>query len=206
MFVDALIQTITRAKINGMAGGTGTPGTPGVPAPSTGVSVSLASDNPRTGALVSSSGGTASRVPVLAFNVTAGTSGAATLTDLTFKKEGYIADSAISNAYLLENGKVVAQYNSLSQAMIQFTGMNLGVNAGQTREFVLAIDPASVDTVITLCAEEVCPVFLGHVRRLHWPIPDPATSDSLPRDEVLGRFRGARDAIRTKLEEQWLEK
>jgi arsenate reductase len=42
---------------------------------------------------------------------------------------------------------------------------------------VQTIDPAHVDTVITLCAEEVCPVFLGQARRLHWPIPDPATKD-----------------------------
>jgi arsenate reductase len=64
-----------------------------------------------------------------------------------------------------------------------------------------AIDPATVDTVITLCAEEVCPVFLGKARRLHWPIPDPASNDqSLSRDEVLERFRNARDAIKSMLE------
>ena len=34
------------------------------------------------------------------------------------------------------------------------------------------VDPATVDTVITLCAEEVCPVFLGQATRLHWPLPD----------------------------------
>jgi arsenate reductase len=65
-----------------------------------------------------------------------------------------------------------------------------------------AIDPATVDTVITLCAEEVCPVFLGHVRRLHWPIPDPASADpTLSREELLRRFRSARDAIWAKLKQ-----
>ena len=63
------------------------------------------------------------------------------------------------------------------------------------------IDPASVDLVITLCAEEVCPVFLGAARRLHWPVPDPASADPLPREEMLQRFRAARDAIRAKLGE-----
>jgi len=63
------------------------------------------------------------------------------------------------------------------------------------------IDPATVGTVITLCAEEVCPVFLGQSRRLHWPIPDPASKDpSLGRDEMLTRFRTGRDTIRTMLE------
>jgi len=63
------------------------------------------------------------------------------------------------------------------------------------------VDLGAVDTVITLCAEEVCPVFLGKARRLHWPIPDPASPDpTIPRDEMLRRFRTARDTIRGKLE------
>ncbi|MBE7484410.1 MAG: arsenate reductase ArsC [Polyangiaceae bacterium] len=66
---------------------------------------------------------------------------------------------------------------------------------------VQTIDPATVGTVITLCAEEVCPVFLGRARRLHWPIPDPASKDlSLGREEMLSRFRTARDTLREKLE------
>lgn len=70
-----------------------------------------------------------------------------------------------------------------------------------TSKSVDTIDRASVDTVITLCAEEVCPVYLGNVRRLHWPIPDPASPDpAMPRDELIRRFREARDTIRRKLE------
>lgn len=66
---------------------------------------------------------------------------------------------------------------------------------------VQAVDPEQVGTVITLCAEEVCPVFLGQARRLHWPIPDPASQDtSLSPDELRVRFRAARDTIRSLLE------
>lgn len=65
---------------------------------------------------------------------------------------------------------------------------------------VATIDPATVHTVITLCAEEVCPVFLGGARRLHWPIADPASDDpSLDRDAMLARFRAARDQIQSLL-------
>jgi N-acetylglutamate synthase-like GNAT family acetyltransferase len=65
---------------------------------------------------------------------------------------------------------------------------------------VETIDPATVATVITLCAEEVCPVWLGGAARLHWPIPDPASSDpSLTPDDMLLRFREARDTILGKL-------
>jgi len=73
--------------------------------------------------------------------------------------------------------------------------------AGHASKSVDAIDPATVDLVVTLCAEEVCPVFLGGARRLHWPIPDPASDDpALTRDQLLARFRAARDELRGRLE------
>ena len=67
---------------------------------------------------------------------------------------------------------------------------------------VSEIDAASVDVVVTLCAEEVCPVLPGRVQRLHWPIADPATKDTtLTPEEMRGRFRVARDQIRARIKE-----
>jgi arsenate reductase (thioredoxin) len=75
-----------------------------------------------------------------------------------------------------------------------------GIDISQQRsKSVDAIDPNDVDLVITLCAEEVCPVFLGRARRLHWPLPDPATP--APPDEQRQRFRETRDAIDARLDE-----
>lgn len=70
----------------------------------------------------------------------------------------------------------------------------------QTSKSVADVDPATVDTVITLCAEEVCPAFLGHARRLHWPLQDPASPDPLPREVMLARFRMTRDELAERLE------
>ncbi len=55
-----------------------------------------------------------------------------------------------------------------------------------------------VDVVITLCQEEVCPVLPGPVRRLHWPLPDPA-GRGLGRAEALAGFREVRDEILSKV-------
>ena len=60
------------------------------------------------------------------------------------------------------------------------------------------IRPEVVDTVITLCGEEECPLFLGKARRLHWGIPDPASEQPLDREEMLKRFRTARDEIQRR--------
>src|ERR1041384_5526771 len=40
--------------------------------------------------------------------------------------------------------------------------------SGHHSKLVDEIDPAGIDLVVTLCAEEVCPTFLRPVRRLHW--------------------------------------
>ena|ERR1700761_5097107 len=64
------------------------------------------------------------------------------------------------------------------------------------------VDAATVDLVITLCADEVCPVLPGRVRRLHWPIPDPASSDpTISPEQMRERFRHAREEIRGRIAE-----
>jgi arsenate reductase len=73
--------------------------------------------------------------------------------------------------------------------------------SGQRSKSVDEIDPDSVDLVVTLCAEEVCPAFLGKARRLHWPLPDPDRKDEPLSDaERLEHFRATRDEIRRRLE------
>ena len=57
------------------------------------------------------------------------------------------------------------------------------------------INSSAVDTVITLCAEEVCPVFLGKVHRVHWPINEPSAGRETP-EQLLQGFRIARDEIK----------
>jgi len=53
--------------------------------------------------------------------------------------------------------------------------------------------------VVTLCAEENCPVWLGEAWRVHWPLPDPAAITGSD-EEVLASFRRVRDEILRRLE------
>jgi thioredoxin type arsenate reductase len=78
----------------------------------------------------------------------------------------------------------------------------LGIDISSHRsKSVGELDAAGIDLVITLCAEEICPVFPGRIRRLHWPIPDPASKDgSIAPEEMRQRFRTARDQIKARLE------
>ncbi len=95
-------------------------------------------------------------------------------------------------------GSKPSRVNPLAIEVAHEVGVDL---ASHVSKSVDAIDPSSVDTVITLCAEEVCPVFLGKARRVSWPIADPASDDpTLSREAKLARFRTARDQILARLE------
>jgi len=52
--------------------------------------------------------------------------------------------------------------------------------------------------VITLCAEENCPAWLGSGARVHWPLPDPAAATG-PEEQVLDAFRAVRDELKRRL-------
>jgi arsenate reductase len=70
--------------------------------------------------------------------------------------------------------------------------------SGHRSKAVAEIPAAQVDVVITLCAEEECPVFLGRARRVHWGLPDPAACEGTMA-ERLDAFRAVRDEIGRRL-------
>lgn len=96
-------------------------------------------------------------------------------------------------------GSQPTRVNLYAIEVMRERGLDLGSHRSKS---VTTIDPASVDLVITLCAEEVCPLFLSEAPRLHWPLRDPASDDpDLSRDDMLDRFRQTADAIETRLAE-----
>jgi protein-tyrosine-phosphatase len=65
--------------------------------------------------------------------------------------------------------------------------------SGQSAKGLDAIDKESVDLVITLCADQVCPYFPGRVEQLHWPLDDPAEAHN------LDAYRRTRDELNIRL-------
>ncbi len=75
----------------------------------------------------------------------------------------------------------------------------LGIDISHHRSKAVAEIPAAeVDTVVTLCAEEECPLFLGKAERLHWGLPDPAAVAGTEADR-LAAFRKVRDELRNRI-------
>jgi arsenate reductase len=80
----------------------------------------------------------------------------------------------------------------------------VGVDASAQRSKGLdAIPLEEIDLVVTLCAEEVCPLFPRQVRKLHWPLPDPAKATGSD-EERLAAFRAVRNELAARLETLFL--
>jgi arsenate reductase len=70
----------------------------------------------------------------------------------------------------------------------------IGIDAtSHTSKSIADIDASSVEVVITLCAEEVCPIFPHKVAKYHWPLPDPAKGS-------IEAFRKVRDELQTRIQ------
>ena len=82
------------------------------------------------------------------------------------------------------------------QAIKALSELGLDIS-GHTSSDAISVE-GTVDAVITLCAEEVCPVWLEPAWRLHWGLPDPAHSGDIPDQEVTA-FRAVRDELIRRL-------
>lgn len=79
-----------------------------------------------------------------------------------------------------------------------------GIDASQQRsKSVTEFANEKFDYVITLCAEEVCPVFLGAAQKSHWALPDPA---AVPPEQQLNAFRKTADELENRLRDFIAEK
>jgi arsenate reductase len=75
----------------------------------------------------------------------------------------------------------------------------VGIDAGRQHSKGMRDVEGEVDAVITLCAEEVCPAWLGKAWRVHWGLPDPAAVEGA-EEEKMAAFRAVRDELRLRME------
>ncbi len=87
----------------------------------------------------------------------------------------------------------------LAVAVMKEQGIDI---SDQRAKGLPAIPLGEVDTIVTLCAEEVCPVVPGNVRRLHWALPDPARATGSDAERIAA-FRATRDALKDLLLTIW---
>jgi arsenate reductase len=109
--------------------------------------------------------------------------------------EGIARSLAPPGVKVSSAGSAPSRLNPLAVRALAEIGLDIG---GHVSKSVNDISPSGVEAVITLCAEEVCPVFLGKARRIHWGLPDPAGKGDTEAEQ-LQAFRDVRDELRRRL-------
>lgn len=94
-------------------------------------------------------------------------------------------------------GSQPTRVNPLATQAMREVGIDITSHASKG---IADLDMAQMDLVITLCADEVCPIVPAGVEKRHWPFPDPADARKTS-DEQLLLFRSVRDQIHRKLKE-----
>ena len=97
-------------------------------------------------------------------------------------------------------GSKPGQLNPFAVQAMKEIGIDISSHYSKSVDELAPEFVAGLDYVITLCAEEVCPVIISKATKLHWPFPDPAGKGTTD-EERLAQFRVARDNIKARLEE-----
>jgi len=88
-------------------------------------------------------------------------------------------------------GSAPRRVNPLAVDALSEIGIDI---LGHRSKPIRDVSPETADLVVTLCAEEVCPIVPRPVKRLHWPITDPSAKGD------IAAFRMARDQIKGRIE------
>jgi arsenate reductase len=110
-----------------------------------------------------------------------------------------LARQVFPNAQIESAGSHPGKLNPYAVAVMKEIGLDISKHYSKSVDDLSPKFIVSLDYVITLCAEEVCPTMVSKGKKLHWPHPDPATQAPLAEEEALRRFREARDAIHKRL-------
>jgi arsenate reductase (thioredoxin) len=107
--------------------------------------------------------------------------------------EGLARQMFGARAVVASAGSAASAVNPHAVEALREVGIDISRHRSKS---VADVDAPSFDVIVTLCAEEVCPVVPGVVQRLHWPLPDPAKAEG----DIPAAFRQTRDEIRRRLE------
>ncbi len=116
--------------------------------------------------------------------------------------EGLAKEIFGGTAWIESAGSEPKTPNPFAIKVLEEVGIDISKNHSKSINDLKPDFVAGLDYVITLCAEEVCPVLPSRsAKKLHWPFADPASKTPLSEDDMLKRFRQAREGIKEKLVE-----
>ncbi len=113
--------------------------------------------------------------------------------------EGFARVMAPEGVQIWSAGTEPTRLHPLAVQVMKEVGIDI---SGQRAKSLDDVPWREADTVVTLCgeAQDVCPAVAGDVRRVHWPLPDPAAA---PESVALEVFREVRSEIKWRVSSLW---
>jgi arsenate reductase len=113
--------------------------------------------------------------------------------------EGFARRVAPEGAMVWSAGTRPTRVHPMAIQVMSEIGIDI---SGQRSKTLDEIPWREADTVVTLCgeADAECPAVAGTVRRVGWPLPDPAQA---PPEDQPRAFREIRGEIRWRLSALW---
>jgi arsenate reductase len=113
-----------------------------------------------------------------------------------------LAREVFPEAEVQSAGSHPDKLNPFAVQVMTEVGLDISKQYSKSVDDLSPVFIVNIDYIITLCAEEVCPVMVAPgAKKFHWPFPDPATQETLSDAQMLMRFRAARDGIKSRLVE-----
>ncbi len=104
------------------------------------------------------------------------------------------------SAWIESAGSLPKNVNSTAIRVMKEIGIDISHHRSKNIDQLSTDFIQGLTHVITLCADEVCPIMLArNATRAHWPLQDPATVGSND-EERLASFREVRDELKRRLE------
>lgn len=96
-------------------------------------------------------------------------------------------------------GMEPSRLNPYAVRVMREQGIDISGHQSKAFDWDLA---RQMDVVVTVCghANESCPVLPPEVKRLHWPLEDPAAAKGSD-DKILTTFRQVRDQVESRVQE-----
>ncbi len=101
---------------------------------------------------------------------------------------------AVESAGIEAHGKNPRAIHVMAEAGVDISGQE---STRVTSEMI-----RRADLVVTVCghADERCPLLPPGVRKIHWPLEDPAKATGT-EEQIMAKFRATRDEVRARVEE-----
>lgn len=112
--------------------------------------------------------------------------------------EGLLRHMAGDQFEVFSSGSHPSHVHPLSVKIMDEIGIDI---SRHTSDHVDQYLDKGIDIVITVCdhANQVCPVFPGEVKRIHWSVDDPFSGWG-DDDRLLSRYRETRSDLKRRIE------